>query len=386
MFLDVEDYRVRARQTLPRFVFDYLDGAADDEPCLRRNGGDIEQIGSPPSCLHDVSKIDTSVDIFGQMWKLPVAVAPTGFNGLVRPGGDILLARAAAQAGIPFMYSTASNERLENIRNKTAGINWFQLYVMGDRQIAEQMIARARQENFSALVLTVDVPVSGNRERDLGNGFQSPFRPSTSTLLNLCLHPIWLTRFARSGRPNFTNLSASTTPSAQAQGALFGRTMDRSMVRGNLKWLRAQWEGPILLKGILHPEDAKLAIQHGIDGIIVSNHGGRQLDVAPTTIQALPAVVDAVAGRVPVLVDSGFRRGSDIVKALALGARAVLIGRPLLRGLATGGQAGASAVLDILSTELVRTMALIGAASISDIHSRHVWHPTYPAYQGNFHV
>ena len=388
MFLNVEDYRVRAKKNLPKFVCDFVDGGAEDESCLRRNLRDIEQIALLPSCLRDVSNIDTSIEIFGERWKLPIAVAPTGFNGLIRPEADVMLARAAARAGIAFTLSTASNVRLERVRAEAGGINWFQLYVMSDRTIAAQMIARAKRAGFSALVLTVDVPVSGHREKDTRNGFKLPFRPTLGTLLNICAHPMWLARFARTGMLAFTNLSESenAAASAQAQAALLSRAMDRSMVWDSLKWLRAQWEGPILLKGLLHPEDAKRAIAHGMDGIIVSNHGGRQLDAAPATIQSLPAVAEAVEGRIPVLVDSGFRRGSDIVKALALGARAVLIGRPVLYGRASDGEAGASAVLDILGTELVRTMTLIGAARIDDIHSGHIWRPIYPVQQGASHV
>jgi (S)-mandelate dehydrogenase len=381
MLLNVEDYRARAKRSLPRFVFDYLDGGADDERCLTRNRSALEGICLQPRCLHDVSRIDTSVSLFGQTWKLPIAVAPTGFNGLLRPGGDVALACAAARAGIPFTLSTASNERIETVGRAAAGIKWFQLYVMGDRQVAEQMIARARQAGFSALVLTVDVPVSGNRERDVRNGFQLPFRPSAATLLNLCLHPRWLARLVLHGMPGFVNLAASEdgAASAQAQAALLSRAMDRALVWDSLKWLRTHWDGPILLKGLLSPQDAKLALRHGVDGIIVSNHGGRQLDAAPATIEVLPAIADAVEERVPLLVDSGFRRGGDIVKALGLGARAVLVGRPVLYGLASGGEVGAGAVLAILASELERSMTLIGAASIGDIGSHHVWQAAHPA-------
>jgi (S)-mandelate dehydrogenase len=380
MLLNVEDHRVQARRRLPRFVFDYLDGGADDEACLRRNRSELEKICLQPRCLRDVSQIDTSVSLFGQTWKLPLAVAPTGFNGLLRPGGDLALARAAASAGIPFALSTASNERIETIGQAAPGIKWFQLYVMGEREGAEQMLARAREAGFSALVLTVDVPTSGNREKDVRNGFRLPFRPTAGTLLNLCRHPRWLARLAFHGMPSFVNLAASGGDTASAQAALLARAMDRSLVWDSLKWLRSHWDGPILLKGLLSPHDARLAIRHGADGIIVSNHGGRQLDAAPATIAVLPAIADAVADRVPVLVDSGFRRGSDIAKALALGARAVLIGRPLLYGLACGGQAGAGAVLDILAAELQRSMTLIGAASIGEIALQHVWQPAQHAH------
>lgn len=375
MLLNVEDYRARARKALPRFVFDYVDGAADDEACLRRNAAAMERIQLVPSCLTDVSSIDTRVEVFGATWKLPVAISPTGFNGLCRPGGDVLLARAAAAAGIPFTLSTASNERIENVAKAGDGIKWLQLYVMSDRAIAQQMMRRARAAGYSALVLTVDVPVSGNREKDMRNGFKLPFRPGFNTMLDLCAHPRWLARFMQSGAPNFVNLSESAEAgaSAQLQAALLARAMDRTLAWQHLDWVRAHWDGPLLVKGILNPRDAELAVRHGVDGIIVSNHGGRQLDAAPATMQVLPAIVRAVDDRIPVLVDSGFRRGSDIVKALALGARAVMIGRPTMYGMAANGQQGAQAVLGILGAELERAMTLLGAARVADIGEHHVW-------------
>ena len=375
MLLNVEDYRARARKALPKFVFDYVDGAADDEACLRRNAAAMERTHLVPSCLADVSRIDTSVEVFGARWKLPIAVSPTGFNGLCRPGGDLLLARAAAAAGVPFTLSTASNARIEEVAAAGEGVKWLQLYVMSDRAIAQQMMRRARAAGYSALVLTVDVPVSGNREKDVRNGFRLPFKPGAATMLDLCAHPRWLARFVRSGAPNFVNLSESADAgaSAQLQAALLARAMDRTLAWQHLDWLREHWDGALLIKGILNPHDAELAVQHGVDGIIVSNHGGRQLDAAPATMQVLPAIVRAADGRIPVLVDSGFRRGSDIVKALALGARAVMIGRPTMYGMAADGQRGAQAVLGILAAELERAMTLLGTARIADIGERHLW-------------
>lgn len=375
MLLNVDDYRARAQRVLPKFVFDYVDGAADDEQCLRRNTAAMTKIRLLPACLSDVSQIDTSVTLFGTRWPRPFAIAPTGFNGLCRPGGDLLLARAAAQAGLPFTLSTASNTRLEEVAAAGDGIRWLQLYVMSDRAIAEQMMRRACHAGYSALVLTVDVPVSGNREKDLRNGFRLPFRPSLRTLADLCAHPCWLARFARTGAPGFVNLSESAEAgaSAQVQAALLARAMDRTLTWRHLSWIREHWRGTLLLKGILSPHDATLAAQHGVDGIIVSNHGGRQFDAAPATIEMLPAIVQAVAGRIPVLIDSGFRRGADIAKALALGARAVMLGRPTMYGMAADGQAGAKAVLDILGSELERAMTLLGAAEIHQLGARHVW-------------
>lgn len=379
MLLNIEDHRLRARRRLPRFVFDYVDGGADDERCLRRNRADMDGIALAPTCLRDVSSIDTSVQVFGRRWRAPIAVAPTGFNGLLRPDGDLLVARAAAAAGVPFCLSTASNIRMERVGEEGGGERWFQLYVMTDRTIAEQMLDRARAAGFTTLVLTVDVPTGGNRERDRRNGFRLPFRPSLATLVDLCRHPAWLAGLARSGAPRFCNLSREEEgrgQSVELQSALLSRALDRRLAWEDLAWLRDRWEGPIVVKGLLNPEDAAKAVEFGASGIIVSNHGGRQLDAAPSTISVLPAMAAAVAGQIPVLVDSGFRRGSDVVKALALGAGGVLLGRPVLYGLAAGGEAGVRAVLETVISEIETTMTLIGAGRIADIGSQHLARPS----------
>jgi len=320
-----------------------------------------------PRVLRDTAAVDTSVEVFGRRWKHPIAIAPMGLNGLIRPQGDVHIARAAQRHGIPFIQSTASNARLEAVA-KEAAPPWLQLYVMGDRGMAEQLVRRAARAGSEALVLTVDVPVSGYRERDERNGFRLPFKPTLGTALEMLTHPAWLLRAALAGAPEFVNLSETEGKgSAQVQAALLNRTMDRSMVWDSLQWLRSLWSGPLLLKGVLHPDDAAIALRHGVDGLIVSNHGGRQMDAAPAAITALPPVLDAVGGQVPVLVDSGFRSGTDIAKALALGAQGVLIGRPALYGLAVDGEKGVSAVLELLARELTRTMTLLGAAQVSDL-------------------
>lgn len=367
--INVSDFRERARRRLPRLVFDYLEGGADDETCLLRNRAALEALQLRPALLRDVSAIDTSVELFGQRWALPLAVAPTGLNALLWPDGDVELARAAASAGIPFVLSTASNARLERLPQEARGINWFQLYVLGDRPVAERMIGRARDAGYAALVFTVDVPVSGYRERDLRNGFRLPFRYSLRMALDAARHPRWSLALLRFGMPRFVNLSDSdaSPPSAQTQAALLSRTTDRTLTWDSLRWLRHHWPGPLLLKGVLTAADARRAVDLGADGVIVSNHGGRQLDCAQATIDALPEVVAAVGGSVPVLVDSGFRRGSDVAKAMALGARAVLLGRAPLYGLAADGARGVREVLRLLGEELVRTMTLLGARSIQDL-------------------
>lgn len=370
MLLNVEDHRRAARRALPRFVFDYVDGAADDHHCLARNRRDLDAMTLTPRVLRDTSTVDTSVEVFGTRWRAPFAIAPTGLNGLIRPGGDAALARAAAAVGVPFTLSTASNQRLETVRQAAPDSpQWLQLYVLQERSIAEQLVRRAQQSGVQALVLTVDVPVSGNRERDLRNGFALPLRPTARLAWDLISHPRWSLRMAQSGAPTFANLveDPGAVLSAQAQAALLSRAMDRSLVWDSLPWLRGIWHGPLLIKGILHPDDAARALQHGVDGLIVSNHGGRQLDAAPSAIGALGAIVQAVQGQIPVFMDSGVRRGSDVARALALGARAVFVGRPVLYGLATSGQAGAEAVLQILARELALCMTLLGASRVQDL-------------------
>ncbi|WP_326526472.1 alpha-hydroxy acid oxidase [Dokdonella sp.] len=270
---------------------------------------------------------------------------------------------------MPFVLSTASNARIEAVAQPNSSLNWLQLYVMRERSIAEQMVRRARLAGYGALVLTVDVPVSGYRERDVRNGFRLPFKPSPATLLNLALHPAWLMRFVASGMPAFVNLAEEEgADTLKLQAALLSREMERSLTWESLAWLRRLWDGPLLIKGILHPGDAAKACSAGVDGLIVSNHGGRQLDGAISSVGALNGVLQAVDGRIPVFADSGFRSGLDVAKALALGAKGVFLGRPLLYGLAAEGAQGATAVLELIATELERAMTLAGAHEVAALN------------------
>jgi len=381
MLLNSEDYRRAARRALPRFVFDYVDGGADDGACLRRNRADLDSVTLTPRVLRDTTAIDTSVEVFGQRWQAPFGVAPMGLNGLVRPRGDAMLAAAAASAGLPFVLSTASNMRLEDVRAVAPdGAQWMQLYVM-HREMARRIVERAQRAGYGALVLTVDVPVTGNRELDIRNGFRMPFKATPRLAWDLLTHPRWAIRAALSGIPDFANIAidGQDAGSAEMQAALLARAMDRSLVWDTLAWLRDLWKGPLVLKGLLHPEDARLALRHGIDGVIVSNHGGRQLDASPSAISALARIVDAVQGRIPVFMDSGVRRGEHIAKALALGATAVFVGRPLLYGLSVDAAEGAGAVIDTLRGELARSMTLLGTSTVGEL--RHVAAST-PAVPG----
>ncbi len=369
MLLNVGDWRAAAQRRLPRFVFDYVDGAADDGLCLKRNRADLDACILQPRVLRDTSMLDTGVELFGRRWTMPVGVAPTGLNGLIRPDGDRAIARAAAGAGIGFALSTASNTRLEEVRAAAPdSAQWMQLYVM-HREMAERVVRRAQTAGYEALVLTVDVPVSGNRELDLRNGFRLPFKPSARLALDIARHPGWALGMVSHGAPEFANLrpddGEAISPALQA--ALLARAMDRTLAWEQLAWLRELWKGPLLLKGILHAEDARRALDHGIDGLIVSNHGGRQLDASPSAISALPSVVSAVGKSIPVLMDSGIRRGTDVAKALALGAKAVLVGRPVLYALAASGQHGVETWLRTLREDFVRTMILLGACRVDEL-------------------
>ncbi|MBL8492611.1 MAG: alpha-hydroxy-acid oxidizing protein [Rhodocyclaceae bacterium] len=356
-----------ARRRLPRFVFDYVEGGAEDESALARNAAALARLRLRPRVLRDVSCRSQAVRLLGQELPSPLLVAPTGLNGLVRRDGDVALARAAAAHGLPFVLSSAATTRLEEVAERAGGDLWFQLYVLSARHFAESLMARARAAGYRVLVLTVDVPVSGARERDQRNGFRMPFRLTPSLALDACRRPAWCLDFLRGGMPELANLKSEGAGDLEAQAALLARQMDTSLAWESLAWVRDHWPGRVLLKGVLDPEDADRAMAAGLDGVIVSNHGGRQLDAAPATIEALPGVVAAVAGRGAVLVDSGFRRGADVLKAVALGADAVLLGRATLYGLAAAGEAGAAAVIALLKAEIDRNLALLGCASLGEL-------------------
>lgn len=357
---NVEEYRQEARRRLPRFVFDYLDGGSEDEVALRGNRRAFEAIKMTPRQLNDVSVRDQSVDWFGKRLPMPIVIAPTGLNGLYRRDGDILLARAASRLGIPFALSTASNNSIEEVAKASNGDLWFQLYVM-NRDFADQLVDRALAANFSHLVLTVDVAMGGKRERDERNNFVMPFRFRPKTIVDILRHPRWLWHVGRHGAPSMANLAVDTATDPNTQAALLSRKMDASFDWDDLKRLRDRWPRRLLVKGILHPKDAERAIALGVDAIVISNHGGRQLDIAPAPIDVLPGFSSINA---PILMDSGIRRGSDIVKALSLGASAVMIGRAALFGLAVGGEQGVVDVIELLRTEIERTQVLLGSSNL----------------------
>ncbi|WP_445657661.1 alpha-hydroxy acid oxidase [Achromobacter sp. NCFB-sbj8-Ac1-l] len=362
MLPSVMDYRTQARKRLPRLAFDYLEGGAEDGATQRRNTAAYGELEFQPQVLADVSDCQLGTTVLGAAAAMPAIVGPTGLNGLFWPDADVHLARAAHQAGLPFVLSTASTSLLEDVRAASAGELWLQLYVQRDRRIAEHLMDRAWRSGYTVLFLTVDVPVHGNRDHDKRNGFKLPLRPSGRLLLDLAAHPGWCWRMLRGGGPQLKNLAVSSNAREDIteQAGALSRQMDLALTWDDIDWLRRRWHGRIVIKGIQTLADARRARARGVDGIVLSNHGGRQLESAPCMLDALPEVAAELGHSLEILVDGGVRRGSDIAKAVALGARAVLLGRAPLYGLAGRGPRGAGEVLAILRTELENTLRLLG--------------------------
>jgi isopentenyl diphosphate isomerase/L-lactate dehydrogenase-like FMN-dependent dehydrogenase len=350
--------RALARARLPRMVFDMVDGAAGDEITMRRNEAALAEIALAPKLLAGAPTRDQSVELLGVKLNSPVIVGPTGLAGLLWPQAEIAAARAAARFGTIYTTSHASTSTIEEIGACTAWPKWMQVFLYKDRAITAEFAARAAAAGYQGLVLTVDNQVSAGRDRDARNGMSFPLAFGARNMLDLASRPGWLMRMTKTPRPTFVNYGART--SIGAFGPLMAEQLDPDIGWRDVDWLRQQWRGPMLLKGLLHPDEAREAQKRGVDAIIVSNHGGRQLDGAVASILALPGIVDAIAGAIPVLVDGGFRRGIDVVKALALGARAVMIGRPQLWGVACAGEDGVHWVLELFSREIDRALALGG--------------------------
>lgn len=347
--LNVRDYEAAARDELPRMAWDYYASGADDELTLARNESAYDRVRLRYRVLRDVSERDLSTRVLGHRVSMPVLVAPTGFQAMAHPEGEVATARAAGAAGTVMMLSTLSNRAVEEVTAAASGPVWFQLYVYEDREATEGLVRRAEDAGCEALVLTVDTPVLGRRERDVRNRFRLPDDLAVENLLP-------------AGKEAFPGDVEDSGLAAYVE-----RLFDASLDWDDVDWLASLTDLPLVLKGIVHPEDARLAAERGAAAVVVSNHGGRQLDTAPATVEALPEVVEAVDGRVPVLLDGGIRRGTDVVKALALGADAVAVGRPVLWGLAVDGEAGVADVLEILRDELDRAMALCGCRSVAEI-------------------
>jgi len=375
-YLNIHDMREAARRRLPRAFFEFLDRGTEDEVAMAANRAALSAIRLKPAVLSDVSAIETSTEILGRKSPLPFAIAPTGSAGMLAWKGELAIARAAGKAGIPYALATSSTSTIEEIAAVATGGMWLQLYIWDDREASFQIVDRAAQAGAEALLITVDTPVMANREYNDRNGFSFPVKPRPRLVGDILLHPRWLAGvlaryWVTGGLPHYANyprdMSGPVTraPSRRANSA--------SVTWDDIARFRDSWKGKLVLKGILVPEDAVRAAEFGVDGVVVSNHGGRMFDAAPPSIEALPAVVEAAGDKLDVLFDGGIRRGTDIVRALALGARAVLIGRAPLYGVAAAGEAGAARVIEILAEELERSMALTGATRVDAITGDCIW-------------
>ncbi len=367
---NVADYRRLARRRLPRGVFDYLDGGAEDELSLNRNSEAFRRLEFRPRVLCDVGTIDTSATLLGRRLPVPVVLAPTGFTRVASPGGELDVARAAARAGLPYTLSTMATRSIEQVASVSDGPKWFQVYVWRDRGLVKDMLARAAAAGYEAIMITVDTAVLGRRERDVRHGFTLPPKLGLQTLADGALHPGWTWDFVRADPITFANVTgqaAADGSSAVTLADYINSQFDPSLSWRDLDWFRAEWDGPIVLKGVQTVDDARIAADAGIEAIALSNHGGRQLDGAPVPVELVPEVADAVAGRSEIICDGGVRRGSDIVKALALGASACMVGRAYLYGLGAAGERGVDGVLKLLAADMERTMALVGRRSVAEL-------------------
>lgn len=365
----VRDLRALARKRLPRALFDFYDGGAEDERTLQGNCQVFEHWRLAPRVLVDVSHASTACDLLGTAAAMPAAIAPTGAAGLGHRGADLALARSAARLGIPYTLSSSATTAIETIADQAPGRLWFQAYVLNNQPFFWELIERAKQAGYEALMITVDLPLGGKRERDLHNHFSIPFRFTARNVGDFARHPRWALDMLLKGVPEMINLRGldETAVDATSIASSVGRSYDPSFDWTRLAQVRERWPRQLIVKGVLRADDAIRLVELGADAIVVSNHGGRQLDGAPASLEALPEVLQAVASRVPVLVDGGIRRGSDIVKALALGAHGVLLGRATLYGAVAAGDAGAQRALEILHDELLRSMRLCGASTVSQI-------------------
>jgi L-lactate dehydrogenase (cytochrome) len=367
--VSVADLRAIARRRLPRGVFDYIDGGAEDELTMAANTEAYRRVGFRPRVLRDVSDIDTTTTLLGKPMSIPLVLAPTGFTRIADPAGELAVARAAARAGVPYALSTLGTRSIEEVAEAGSGRLWFQVYVWRDRGLVSNLVDRAAEAGYEALCVTVDTAVLGKRERDARRGFTLPPKLGISTIFDGIVHPGWTWQFLRSEPILFANLVGRHTDDGTAAIALsdIASQFDPTLSWKDVTWLRERWSGPIVVKGIQTVADAEIAADEGIEAIALSNHGGRQLDSAPAPFGLLPAVSDAVGGRIEIICDGGVRRGSDVVKAIALGATACMAGRAYLYGLGAAGEAGVDHVLGILSSDIRRTMALIGSRTVKEI-------------------
>jgi L-lactate dehydrogenase (cytochrome) len=367
--LTIEDLRSAARRRAPRAVFDYTDGAAEQEISLRRARRLFRQLEFHPSVLRDVSRLDTTTEVLGQRSSFPFSFAPTGFTRMMHHEGECAVARVAERVGIPYALSTLGTTSIEDVALAApTARKWFQLYVWKDRTAGEELMRRARASGFEALMLTVDAPIAGARLRDVRNGFSIPPALTVRTVVDTATHPAWWINLLTTSPLTFASLSSWDRTIAELMDELF----DPTMTMKDLEWVRSFWDGPLIIKGIQTIDDARRMADAGVDAIVLSNHGGRQLDRAPVPLRLLPDVVDAVGDRTEVWVDTGIMSGADIVAAVALGAKSALVGRAYLYGLMAGGERGVTRAAEILTRELRRTMQLLGVARVDELGPHHV--------------
>ncbi len=377
--INIHDLRTLAQRRLPKVIFDYLDGGAEGEVTLRENCRVFDDVTFRPRQAVAISNPDLRAQVLGQPLAFPAILAPVGYSRLMHPRGEVAASAAAGAAGLLYTLSTISGHKLEDVKAATTGPAWYQLYLVGGRAVAEPALERARRSGYSALVVTIDTPVAGMRERDPRNGMKQLLGDSLLAKIphvpQILAHPGWLASFLLDGgTPPLQNIvepGKGPMPLVDVTAALAAAVVTWQ----DLRWLREIWPGPILIKGVLTGDDARRAVDEGASALIVSNHGGRQLDGVSATLRALPEVVAAVNGRVEVLMDGGIRRGADIVKALCLGAKAVLIGRAYAYGLAAAGQPGVTRALDILRADVERTLILLGCPSASALNSSYINFP-----------
>ncbi len=369
---NIDDMRRLAKRRLPKIIFDYIEGGVEDEWALAQNDSSFAAYKLWPRYYGELARVTPSTTLFGQDYALPFGIGATGLADLFRPGADLMLARAARKARIPFMLSTFSNSSIEKIAEEAGPYFWFQLYGARDRNVSADMIRRAKDAGAGVLVVTVDTPSASKRERNLRNGFTRPLRMRPSTMIDAMMHPAWIYRYLKAGGiPMMANWQAYAPPQSSVEAVTeytTTQTPNRQTWK-DLETVRRLWPHALVVKGILHPDDASMAVSSGADGIIVSNHGGRVLDRAPSPVQVFPAIRDAVGESTTLMLDSGIRRGSDIVTGCCLGAKFTFVGRATLYGACAAGPAGVEKVIDILSKEIATTMTQIGAATLADLTS-----------------
>lgn len=365
----IEDFRKEARRRLPRMVFDLVDGGAEEENTLRLNRRAFDRVTFRPRVLVDVSSRNMDTTVLGTKISLPVMLAPAGASRLVAREGELAVARAAGEAGTIFALTTGSNFTIEEVAQVATGPLWFQLYMWRNWEVTRSLVQRARNAGYQVLCITVDVPIAGKRERDLRNGMTIPPRLNLKNTLDASWRFSWLRNYLFGTRFTLGNFKGLTKQNDAVSMAVY---LNKELINPSCNWedfdrIRDLWKGPLVIKGVMCVEDALLAIEHGADGIVISNHGGRQLDCAPGTLDILPEIAKAIDNRIEVFIDGGFLRGGDVIKAIALGARACMVGRPYFWGLAVGGKDGVLKVLNIFRDEIDRTMALLGCTNLNQI-------------------